>query len=156
MKLDPRWEYVSDQVMGGVSRGQITYSAADGDPVCRLTGAVSLENNGGFVQMAFDLAEGGASVDASGWTGLELELRGNGEVYDLRLRTAQLTRPWQSFRTSFVAPQEWAVLHFPFDTFEPHRTDAPFDATALRRVGILGIGRRFTADVSVRSVAFYA
>ena len=155
MKLDPKWEYVSDQVMGGLSQGQITREIIGDDEVVRLTGAVSLENNGGFVQMAFDLASDGASIDASGWTGLELGLRGNGEVYDLRLRTAQLARPWQSFRTSFAAPQEWAVMKFPFETFEPHRTDVAFDVTALRRVGILGIGRRFAADVSVKSIAFY-
>lgn len=141
--------------MGGVSHGHVAREMEDGQPVYRLTGSVSLENNGGFVQMAFDLDEGGRAFDASGWKGIELDTRGNDELYDLRLRTAQLTRPWQSFRTAFVAPRDWERIRFPFGAFDPHRTDALFDPACLRRLGVLAIGRVFNADVSVRSVAFY-
>ena len=155
MKLDPRWEFVSDQVMGGVSRGNITVTEVDGQTVHRLTGSVSLENNGGFVQMAFDLAKDGSVVDASGFAGVALDVRGNAEPYDLRLRTTQLTRPWQSFRTSIVATRDWSTVRLPFADFEAHRTDAAFDPASLRRIGILGIGREFEADVSVRAIAFY-
>ncbi|WP_050928753.1 CIA30 family protein [Aestuariivita boseongensis] len=154
MKLDLNWEFVADTVMGGVSTGHVTWD--DAHQVARLTGEVSLENDGGFVQMAADLSPERGLFDASGFDGIALELRGNGEVYDLRLRTDALSRPWQSFRTEVTAPETWACLHIPFDRFEPHRTDAAFDPARLRRVGILAIGRVFTADVSVRSFGFYA
>lgn len=155
MQLNPQWEYVSDQVMGGVSHGSLTRTVNSGSTVYRLRGSVSLENNGGFVQMAFDLAGDGASFDASAWTGVAFDVCGNGEDYDVRLRTAQLTRPWQSFRTSIQAPADWTVVRLPFTEFEPHRTDARFDPRTLRRVGLLGIGRVFDADISVRSVALF-
>ena len=153
MTKNLNWEFVADTVMGGVSTGKVTWDADS--KVARLTGDVSLENNGGFVQMAADFADGRQLFDASGYDGVELELRGNGEVYDLRLRTDALTRPWQSFRTDIVAPAEWAVVRVPFTAFKAHRTDANFDASRLRRVGILAIGRVFSADVSVRSFRFY-
>lgn len=147
------WEFVADTVMGGVSTGKVTWDAQR--EVARLTGDVSLENNGGFVQMAADFKEGRQLFDASAFDGVELEVRGNGEVYDLRLRTDALTRPWQSFRTDIVAPADWTILRAPFAAFEPHRTEAAFDPSRLRRVGILAIGRAFSADVSVRSFGFY-
>lgn len=150
MQLSPQWEYVSDQVMGGVSTGALAFEDAGTEQIAHLTGRVSLDNNGGFVQMAFDLA-----VDAAGWRGIALEVRGNGNTYDVRLRTTQLTRPWQSFRTEITATPDWQTHRLPFDAFTPHRTDAAFDAGALRRVGILGIGREFEVDIAVRRVSLY-
>lgn len=151
MQLNPTWEFVADTVMGGVSVGEIS---RDGTAT-RLTGAVSLDSNGGFVQMAFDIQPGGSSFDASRFTGIEIEVRGKGEVYDLRLRTDELSRPWHSFRTQFTATPEWQTLRIPFATFAPHRTEVTFDPARLRRIGVLAIGRVFDADVSVGTIGFY-
>ncbi|MEM6942024.1 MAG: CIA30 family protein [Pseudomonadota bacterium] len=153
--LDPRWEYVADTVMGGVSTGGIQAVTRDGQAAVELTGDVSLENNGGFIQMAFDVA-GGQRFDASGYTGVEIVVRGNGEIYDLRLRTDQLTRPWQSFRMSFRAPANWTTLRIPFADFEANRTTATFDPSRLRRIGVLGVGRAFDAEVAVAGIGFYS
>lgn len=154
LNLTPDWEYVADRVMGGVSTGQITSDPGTPGAV-RLTGRVSLENNGGFVQMAFDLQKDGGAFDASAFTGVEIEVKGNAEQYDLRLRTDQLTRPWQSFRTDFTAPAAWTTLRIPFSDFQSHKTDATFDPARLRRIGVLAIGRVFDADVSVARIALY-
>ena len=116
--LHPDWEYVADGVMGGVSRGQAGQAQVADRAAMHLTGTVSTDNGGGFIQMAFDLAE-----DAGGWTGLELDVYGNDERYDLRLRTTRLTRAWQSFRTEFVATAAWTTIKVPFDTLEAYRTD---------------------------------
>ena len=153
MELEPQWEYVSDRVMGGVSNGKIETVSFDGRTGTRLTGLVSLDNNGGFVQMAFNLRS--SKNDASAWTGVQFEVYGNGEAYDLRLRTTALTRPWQSFRATFVAETNWQTVKIPFTDFVAHRTDATFDPTELRRIGILAVGRVFEADVVVSRVGFY-
>ena len=155
MELSPDWEFVSDRVMGGVSEGQVSFTEHDGRRVATLTGTVSLENSGGFVQMAFDLDPGGGTFDASDWAGLMMEVRGNGESYEVRLRTSQLTRPWQSYRTGFKAEDQWRTVRFPFAEFAPHRTDLPFDPSTLRRIGILAIGRAFQAEVSVAALRLY-
>lgn len=155
MEFSPDWEFVSDRVMGGVSEGRVSFTERDGRRIATLTGAVSLENNGGFVQMAFDPDQRGGTFDGSAWTGIEIEVRGNGETYEVRLRTSQLTRPWQSYRTSFRADDQWQTLRFPFAKFTLHRTDQPFDPAKLRRIGILAIGRAFEAEVSVACVRLY-
>ncbi|MEO0728757.1 MAG: CIA30 family protein [Pseudomonadota bacterium] len=150
-----RWEYVADGVMGGVSQGQMRLLQIDGRKALRLTGDVSLANNGGFVQAALDLSSDGSAVDASGFTGIAITVRGNGAAYDLRLRTTDLTRPWQSYRASFQAPASWTEVRLPFAEFVRNKTDAPFDAGRLRRIGILAIGREFAADVAISDVRFY-
>lgn len=155
MNLELDWTYVADDVMGGVSRGQACAAVIDGRPAMRLTGDVSLDNDGGFIQMASDLTTDGSALDASGFTGLEIDLIGNGETYDLRLRTTDLTRPWQSYQADITAPTAWTTHRIAFATFEAHRTDAPFRATQLRRIGILAIGRVFHADVAVSSLRLY-
>jgi len=138
---------ISDQVMGGVSRGQLRREEVAGRPALRLTGEVRLENNGGFLQMAGDLP-----AKAGQASGLALEVFGNGETYGCHLRTEDLARPWQSFRQSFEAPPQWTRLELRFDDFTPHRTDAPFRVDRLRRIGLIAIGRAFFADLAVTRI----
>ena len=147
--MSPEWTFLADTVMGGRSEGRIDAVTDGGNLATRLTGRVSLENNGGFIQMASDLGGGGRPFDASGFTGVAFDARGNGESYQVGLRTTDLTRPWQSYRTSFDARKEWQRINLPFDVFEPNRTEAPFNPARLRRIGILAIGREFDADVMI-------
>jgi hypothetical protein len=149
------WEVILDGVMGGVSTGRLSRETVQGRAALRLQGQVRLENNGGFVQMALDLARGGGPVDASGWTGIELEVFGNAEPYALHLRTTAATRPWQSWRQGFTALPEWQRLRMPFAGFVPHRIEAPLDPAALRRIGLIAIGRAFQADVSLGAIRFF-
>lgn len=114
-----------------------------------MHGDVSLENNGGFVQIAIDLAPDGTAVDASAWQGIELDVFGNGEAYGIHLRAEDLTRPWQSYRQSFRADPQWRIIQFRFVDFVPYRTEAPLDTRRLRRIGVVAIGRAFSADVAV-------
>jgi hypothetical protein len=58
------WALISDRVMGGVSSGSMSRENVAGRDAIRMRGAVSLENNGGFLQVALDLGEAGDEVDA--------------------------------------------------------------------------------------------
>ncbi|MQX35711.1 CIA30 family protein [Roseospira navarrensis] len=149
-----RWGLVSDQVMGGVSDGRMTRETVAGRTALRMTGRVSLENNGGFLQLALDLGDAGAPVDARRWTGIRLDVVGTGETYNLHLRTSDLQRPWQSYRQSFRAPSTWTTVRLPFEGFTPHRTDAPLDLSRLRRIGIVAIGQAFQADIALADIRF--
>ena len=153
--LGTSWRGVSDRVMGGVSIERVRLDEIDGRRCLRLTGDVRLENDGGFIQMALDLAPGGGVLDASAYAGLELLVRGNGETYGAHLRTADVTRPWQAYRSRFPASPRWGRVRLPFADFAPHRIDAAFDATRLRRLGLVAIGRAFSADLCVAEVSLY-
>jgi hypothetical protein len=151
-----RWEMISDAVMGGVSDGALTRETVAGRPALRLRGRVSLENDGGFLQMALNLSPDGGAVDASAWSGIEIDAIGNGETYNLHLRTADLTRPWQSYRLGFEAGPRWRRVRLAFADFAPHRVSAPLDPARLRRIGVVAIGRAFEADVAVGGVRLFA
>ncbi|GAB5468637.1 MAG: hypothetical protein Kilf2KO_16670 [Rhodospirillales bacterium] len=149
------WRLYSDQVMGGVSLGDLCWESVAGRPAIRMQGDVSLENNGGFLQMSLDLVPGGGAFDASRFAGIELEVTGNDETYGLHLRSLDCLRPWQSYRQAFVATPTWRRLRLPFAGFAPHRIDLPLDLARLRRIGLVAIGRAFAADLAVGRIAFY-
>ena len=148
--LQLQWELVTDRVMGGVSNGQMEQTVIKGQAATRMTGRVSLDNNGGFIQIAADLLPPPPSAK-----GVALHLIGNAETYNIHLRTSDLDRPWQSFRQAFTAPAEWTLCHFDFGDFEAHRTDEPLRPGNIRRIGIVAIGRVFDADAAVSTVSYY-
>lgn len=150
------WVLISDRVMGGVSSGSMSRETVAGRPAIRMRGGVSLDNNGGFLQLALDLGNAGAPVDASAWTGIQLDVLGNDQTYNLHLRTTDLARPWESYRQSFVARPSWQTLRLPFDRFVPHRTERPLRTSRLRRIGLIAIGREFEADLAIADIRFYA
>ena len=152
--IGSNWQLLTDQVMGGVSKGTMVRDAIAGRPAIRMRGDVNLENNGGFVQIALDLSPGGGVVDADAWSGIELDVFGNGEEYGVHLRTDALTRPWQSYRQSFTADAEWRTVQLPFDHFVPHRTDVLLDTHRLRRIGVVAIGRAFSCDLALGGLRF--
>ncbi len=150
-----RWQVITDTVMGGVSQGTLQLAEIEGRIAARMRGAVSTENNGGFIQIAMDLSPDGGAFDAGGFNGIAAELLGNGEAYGLHLRTTDLARPQQSYRHPLLAAPHWQVIEFPFAGFIPHRTDVPFDPRKLRRIGLVAIGREFDADLSVARLWLY-
>ena len=148
------WRFVADGVMGGVSDGSLEPGVADDRPCLRLQGEVRLENNGGFIQAALEIPDQVLEVIGE-YTGIMLEVSGNGEEYNLHLRTGDLWLPWQSYRSTFTATPEWQTLYLPFAGFEPYRTGKPLDVRRLKKVGVLAIGRAFTADLCIGRLALY-
>ena len=155
-KLGTRWRGVSDQVMGGISEATVSHGVIDGRPSLRMTGDVRLENDGGFIQTALDLAPSGDTLNASDFSGVRIVVRGNSEKYSVHLRTPDNVRPWQSYRAYFTAGSDWKTMDLPFETFVPYRLETSLDTTRLRRIGVVAIGRAFFADLAVSEFAFYS
>ena len=148
------WRVISDTVMGGVSSGKLIPTEIEGRHCLQLSGDVSLKNNGGFVQASLDLCSSGL-LDASDYSGIEIEIYGNGEVYNLHLRTEDTRIVWQSYRTSFHALPHWQTLRLRFDDFQPYRIDKPLDIMKLRRLGVVAIGREMHADVCIGRLSLF-
>jgi hypothetical protein len=149
-----RWRAISDTVMGGVSEGGLQAARIKGRPCLRLAGRVSLENNGGFVQASLDLDRAGL-LDARGYAGIEIEVFGNDERYNLHLRSADTRIVWQSYRAGFQAPARWQTVRLPFADFQPYRITSPLDMSRLRRLGLVAIGREMRVDLCVARVSLY-
>ena len=76
------WSGFSDRVMGGISTGSLVREFVEERDCNVLRGEVSLSNNGGFIQMANDLANDPAVsrlVDASTYDGIELDVLCKGD-----------------------------------------------------------------------------
>ena len=148
------WRLFTDGVMGGVSVGILKVEEMAGRSCLRMRGDVRLENNGGFIQIALDVdTEQRRSV--AEYDGLLLDAYGNDQQYNVHLRTDGMRAPWQSYRATFTATGGWHTLKLPFSRFKAYRFDGAFDASTLRRIGIVAIGRAFTADLCIGRVAFY-
>ncbi|MGD8933589.1 MAG: CIA30 family protein [Gammaproteobacteria bacterium] len=152
--LGSEWRMVTDQVMGGVSTGTLTLSAWKGRNCLRMQAAVSTDNNGGFVQIVLSLSDQG-TFDASAYDGIELEVAGNNEHYNVHFRTSGLWLPWQSYRSGFAATPEWQTVRIAFSDLKAYRTTRKFRKDKLERIGLVAIGRDFQADLYLASVRFY-
>ena len=73
-----RWYVVNDSVMGGVSDSQFTQTQKS----LLFTGNVSLDNNGGFASIRTEL-----NTQSQNTKAITLRVRGDGQTYQLRLRT---------------------------------------------------------------------
>ena len=148
-----RWRFFSDTVMGGVSTGKVAILSEDGARFARMTGEVSTANNGGFIQMRIDLAEGMAKEA----TGVRLVARGNDQRYFVHLRTGGTVLPWQYYQAGFDVTGAWSEFRVPFAAFRPsgrllRKTPR---AEALTSVGIVAYGRDHAARIDVSEIGFY-
>ena len=154
------WRLISDDVMGGLSSGQLMLHEHKGKECLRMSGNVTTENNGGFLQIALslaDISQSGEDVfDASGYSGVEIEVSGNNQEYNIHFRTDGLWFPWQSYRTSFIASDDWRKIRLPFADLQPYKTTQSFSSNELIRIGIVAIGRNFEAELCLASLRFYS
>lgn len=153
MQSDMRWRFFTDQVMGGVSTGQVEALREGSQPFMRLSGSVSTANRGGFIQMRVDLAE----APPASAVGLRLMVRGNDQRYFVHLRTGGTFLPWQYYQSGFDVTRSWREVRLPFSGFEassPLLRGEP-RPSALRSVAVVAYGRDHEAQVDVRDVGFY-
>ena len=148
------WRLVEDGVMGGVSRGDMTWEVVQDKRCLRLTGVVSTQNNGGFIQLNRTVDKDLAKL-FPGYTGIELDVLGNNESYNVHLKQRGMFLPWQSFRSTIVATDEWQKIKVPFDTFIPYKTSQKLKPDKINQMAIVGIGRDFNADVCVAEIRLY-
>ena len=104
------WQTVNDGVMGGVSDGRFKINEGK---TLEFSGALSLENNGGFASVRSRPKKLGLETGDV----LIARLRGDGRDYTLNL---YVPRPLTAFsyRASFTTTAgEWIEVRFPLDKF---------------------------------------
>lgn len=146
-----RWRGFTDRVMGGVSNAEFNRDEISGKRCVRMTGNVTRDNGGGFVQMALYLT----GADLSNYRGLELLVHGNDEDYNAHIRTADCGWHDESYRTTFHAASRWQTVRIPWAAFEPNGVTVDLNTSKVERIGLLGWMRDFTADLAVGQIALY-
>lgn len=154
-KLQPetRWRFIADTVMGGVSSGRVQFLSEDGRTHAQMTGRVSIENNGGFIQIQMKLQD----APPENTVGVRLMVRGNDQRYFVHLRTGGTILPWQFYQAGFEVTQNWTEVRLPLNGFKASGSflrKIP-RASSLTSIGIVAYGRNHDADISVSQVGFY-
>lgn len=153
MQPETRWRFFTDQVMGGVSTGSVTFAQDDGQAFARMTGRVSTANRGGFIQMRLDLS----TPPPMGTTGIRLVVRGNAQRYFVHLRTGGTLLPWQYYQAGFDVTESWTEVRLALDAFEASGMllrNVPRPGS-LTSVAVVAYGRDHDARIDVREVGFY-
>jgi len=151
------WRFVSDGVMGGVSRGKLSFESSDDVDYARLTGNVSTANNGGFIQMRASISMAGLPAGGACLDGIRILSRGNGETYFVHLRTRDNRRPWHYYAASFTTGGDWRQATLPFDSFQHSAGLSPASPRPqdIVSIGIVAYGRNHHADLSVAAITVY-
>ena len=145
------WIGITDQVMGGKSELEADYS----DGVFSLSGFVTTENNGGFIQLRSTLSFLDINNLEKELRGVRLNTKGNGETYHIFIRTSK-TRSYSDFYyATFIANEEWEIVDLPFSEFKHRFSNSVLDGNDIKTFGIVAYGRDFYSDVSVSEITFY-
>jgi hypothetical protein len=149
---ETRWRFFADTVMGGVSTGSLSFDKENGTPFARLTGQVSTDNNGGFIQMRRD----DITVPENA-LGVRLMVRGNDQPYFVHLRTTGTILPWQYYQARFDTTGDWREIRLPFEAFDPsgRLLRASLKPQTVKSIGVVAYGRDHEARVELREVGFY-
>jgi len=161
-----QWAGVTDRVMGGVSSGTLSREDFHGRLSNVLRANVRLENNGGFVQMATDLALDPAisnTVDASRYDGIELDVCYEGDAekedFNVHLKNSNCLRQFSSYRATFELTQgKWTTVQIPWSKFDGYGWGAVenvLDPSNLRRIGVVAIGKAMDVTIALSSIRFF-
>ena len=147
-----RWQFFTDQVMGGISEGNASLVSDKSGQYVRLEGSVSTANNGGFIQIRTDINEGTNEAK-----GIIIKAKGNGEDYYIHLRTRGTVLPWQYYQISFPTSKNWSEIKLPFANFERSSSwiSKKITGDKIRTLGIVAYGKNHNAKLDVAYLSFY-
>lgn len=129
------WSILSDNVMGGVSEGQIEY----GKTSVTLKGNVSLENRGGFVSIKSNFGK----IDLSSFKVVKITFRSTNQKYAFTLENS---RRWYepAYKYEFMAKEKnkWETVSMNLDNFMEEVIGRPTGKKADKSIteSILRIG----------------
>jgi monofunctional biosynthetic peptidoglycan transglycosylase len=121
---EPFWFTVDDNVMGGVSNSTVDVI---GSGILSFSGTMSLDNNGGFSSVRSDWTP----INLSDSDGVLLRVLGDGNVYRLRIRTADTGREISYNAIFETKPETWTVVYIPFANMVPTYRGFLIDVDAL-------------------------
>ena len=145
-----KWEFITDQVMGGKSTGNYNFLNENQINFIRLTGMVSLDNNGGFIQVRRKVAH----KIKSSFKEILLTARGNNEDYFLHIRTNFTLLPWQYYQTKFTVKKNWRDIRVPLKDFKRSGIFLPNNIKSkdIKSIALVAFGRKHKVLLDVSEI----
>ena len=148
------WSFFTDGVMGGLSQGKAIITSDNGIPCYKMTGDVTTENNGGFIQIRTNLRP---SIEAKKYEGIYLKVKGNNQKYSVHVRTPLSIAPWQYYSYSFYLEKKWIEIKAPFNKFKRSNQYQPKNLSEqkIKTLGLVAGFNNFYADICLAEIGFY-
>ena len=149
-----QWNFITDQVMGGVSTGKFRVEVVDKVMCYRMTGDVSTKNNGGFIQIRTKLIP---EINSKNYNGIYIKVYGNEKNYNIHLRTGLTLAPWQYYSYTFATTKNWSEIRAPFEQFKKSNFYQPKSIFGqnIKSVGIVAGFDDFKSDICLSEIGFY-
>ena len=149
-----KWQFFTDGVMGGRSSGDVVIEKYKNKKCYRMTGNVTTENNGGFIQMR---AKIDPSIPVSNYRGVYLNAFGNNHNYSIHIRTSFTVAPWQYYAANFFLSNQWPEIKLTFLKFKKSNFYQPKNLLfhQIKTIGIVAAFDDFYADIAVAEIGFY-
>ena len=146
------WNFITDQVMGGISTGTYNYKKINNDNVIKITGNVSTKNNGGFIQIRRKLN----NINLTNAKNVRVIARGNNEKYFVHLRTTFTILPWQYYQYSFTVKKDFKNFILPISNFKKSGFLLPdkINPKNIKSIGIVAFGKDYKAELTVKEIYF--
>ncbi|MBF96941.1 MAG: hypothetical protein CFH34_01556 [Alphaproteobacteria bacterium MarineAlpha9_Bin4] len=144
------WEFITDQVMGGVSSGNYKVLIEDNVSFIRMTGNVSLKNNGGFIQVRKIMDE----TKNINFKEIILNARGNNSEYYLHIRTKFTLLPWQYYQAKFSVTSMWENYHLNLKDFKRSGVLLPkkINSRNIKSIALVAFGREHNVQLDVSNI----
>ena len=149
-----QWNFITDQVMGGVSTGKFKVVEIDGVKCYRMTGNISTKNNGGFIQIRAKLFP---VINTNKYEGVYIKIYGNEKKYNLHLRTGLTFAPWQYYSFAFYSKKNWKIIKAPFSGFTKSNFYQPKSILGqnIKSIGLVAGFDDFKCDICLSEIGFY-
>jgi hypothetical protein len=104
------WQIINDNVMGGMSRSTISINE-NGNAVFK--GSISLENNGGFCSVRYNLEE----TPVTDFEKATFRIKGDGKRYQFRIKANRNDN--HSYISYFETTGNWETIEIPLNEMYP-------------------------------------
>ena len=147
-----QWNYVADTVMGGISTGGVEFKDIEDKTIAILTGNVTTENNGGFIQIRRDLR----SINLDSVNSIKLIAKGNNQKYFVFLRTTGTKLPWQYYQSEFTVNESFNEFILPINEFKKSGMlmSSKINPKKITSIGLVAFGRDHSAELSIKEIEF--
>ena len=136
-----------------LSIGKLDFLSEENISFARMTGDVTTENNGGFIQFRAQL--GYKLMDS--FEGIRLQVRGNNQDYFIHIRTKGSVLPWQYYGKKFFASSKWSEVELKFSEFQKSSSfmRKNFKPSSIRTIAIVAYGRDHKAEIEVSELKVF-
>ena len=146
------WRYIADDVMGGVSQGQVDFETINDSNVAILRGNISTENKGGFIQIRRELK----NINLNEAQYVKIIAKGNNQKYFIFLRTTGTILPWQYYSSQFEVTDGFEEFILPIDGFKKSGVlmTGKVNPKNITSIGIVAFGRDHQAELFIKNIEF--